>query len=63
MFITDRLQSIERQQGAISKEPQSYLENKTDHAVSFSEAGLRSDPSAHRRGQNVVSTIERLEPF
>ena len=32
-FITDRLQSIERQQGTVSKELQSYLENKTDHAV------------------------------
>ena len=33
MFITNRLQSIERQQGTVSKELQSYLENKTDHAV------------------------------
>ena len=33
MFITDRLQSIERQQGTVSKELQSYLEKKTDDAV------------------------------
>ena len=41
-FITDRLQSIERQQGTVSKELQSYLENKTDHAVSTLSRYLKS---------------------
>ena len=42
MFITNRLQSIERQQGTVSKELQSYLENKTDHAVSTLSRYLKS---------------------
>ena len=42
MFITNRLQSIERQQGTVSKELQSYLENKTDHAVRALSRYLKS---------------------
>ena len=42
IFITDRLQSFERQQGTISKELQSYLESKTDHAVSALSRYLKS---------------------
>ena len=41
-FITDRLQSIERQQGTVSKELQSYLENKTVHAVRALSRYLKS---------------------
>ena len=41
-FITDRLQSIERQQGTVRKELQSYLENKTDHAMSTLSRYLKS---------------------
>ena len=41
-FLTDRLQSIERQRGAISKELQSHLENKTGHAVSSLSRYLKS---------------------
>ena len=42
MFITNRLQSIERQKGTVSKELQSYLENKTDHAVRALSRYLKS---------------------
>ena len=42
MFITDRLQSIERQQGTVSKELQSYLEKKTDDAVTTLSRYLKS---------------------
>ena len=42
IYITDRLQSIERQQGTVSKELQSYLENKADHAVSALSRYLKS---------------------
>ena len=42
MFLTDRFQSIEWQRGTISKELQSYLENKTDHAVSSLSRYLHS---------------------
>ena len=42
IFTTDRLQSFERQQGTISKELQSYLESKTDHAVSALSRYLKS---------------------
>ncbi|XP_022797833.1 uncharacterized protein LOC111336065 [Stylophora pistillata] len=42
MFITDRLQSIERQQGTLSKELQTFLENKTDDAVSALSRYLNS---------------------
>ena len=41
-FITDRLQSIEGQQGTLSKELQSYLENKTGHAVTALSTYLKS---------------------
>ena len=41
-FITDRLQSIEGQQGTLSKELQSYLENKTGHAVTTLSTYLKS---------------------
>ena len=42
IYITDRLQSIERQQGTVSKELQSYLGNKADHAVSALSRYLKS---------------------
>ena len=42
MFITDRLQSIERQQDTVSKELQSYLEKKTDDAVTTLSRYLKS---------------------
>ena len=42
MFITDRLQGIERQQGTVSKELQSYLEKKTDDAVTTLSRYLKS---------------------
>ena len=42
MLITDRLQSIERQQGTVSKELQSYLEKKTDDAVTTLSRYLKS---------------------
>ena len=42
IFTTDRLQSFERQQDTVSKELQSYLESKTDHAVSALSRYLKS---------------------
>ena len=42
IFTTDRLQSFERQQDTVSKELQSYLESKADHAVSALSRYLKS---------------------
>ena len=41
-LITDRLQSIERQQSLVSTELQAYLKNKTDNAVSALSKYLKS---------------------
>ena len=41
-LITDRLQSIEKQQSSVSTELKAYLENKTDNAVSALSKYLKS---------------------
>ena len=54
MFITNRLQSIERQKGTVSKELQSYLENKTDHAVRALSRYLKSPEVIQQFSSNLT---------
>ena len=75
IYITDRLQSIERQQGTVSKELQSYLGNKADHAVSalsryfkspevmqqFSSWTLDDVPNTEESWERTKNYIQQLQ--
>ena len=60
-FITDRLQSIEGQQGTLSKELQSYLENKTGHAVTALSTYLKSPEVMQRFSLWTLDDVPHTE--
>ena len=60
-FITDRLRSIERQQGTISKELQSYLEDKTDYAVSELSRYLKSPEVMQQFSSWTLDDVPKTE--
>ncbi|XP_066024050.1 uncharacterized protein [Pocillopora verrucosa] len=61
MFITDRLQGIERQQGTVSKELQSYLEKKTDHAVTTLSRYLKSPEVMQQFSSWTLDDVPKAE--
>ena len=60
-FITDRLRSIEKQQGTISKELQSYLEDKTDYAVSELSRYLKSPEVMQQFSSWTLDDVPKTE--
>ena len=60
-FITDRLRSIEKQQGTISKELQSYLEDKTDYAVNELSRYLKSPEVMQQFSSWTLDDVPKTE--